>query len=378
MELSYRQYTKLMDELVSEGYNVLEASQMIFSGQLTEEQVWEGVEEWVNSLLEEGYDLSDYTWEEMYEGYLSEMGGPNNRPAPAKPETINLKPQKGVTAGGNVTLGRGYEATLGGKKGQLSYVRGSQGRLQRTFRQLGSEANPPSAAQAKQDQADPRRNSASTPRPAVTPAATSPRPAATRPATGIARGSGPSTPAKPATPTSPAKPATPTVPTAPATPASPTKPATTPMQQFAAANPKLAAASAERDRTRGTSATTNPLMKKTFGADYVSKMPAPKTPSPTTSSTAFSSSTPALGTSTPAMQSAGTAAASKPTTTGVSGFKMSTDLSKPAETKKNQQKIAAGMEIKGNSLQEELRGDSYGSNARPDSLYDAYQSIYNQ
>ena len=119
-------------------------------------------------------------------------------------------------------------------------------------------------------------------------------------------------------------------------------------------------------------------MKKTFGADYVSKMPAPKTPSPTTSSTAFSSSTPALGTSTPAMQSAGTAAASKPTTTGVSGFKMSTDLSKPAETKKNQQKIAAGMEIKGNSLQEELRGDSYGSNARPDSLYDAYQSIYNQ
>jgi hypothetical protein len=27
----------------------------------------------------------------------------------------------------------------------------------------------------------------------------------------------------------------------------------------------------------------NPLMRKTFGADYVSKMPAPKTPSPTTS-----------------------------------------------------------------------------------------------
>ena len=375
MELSYRQYTELMDELVSEGYNVLEASQMIFSGQLTEEQVWEGVEEWVNSLLEEGYDLSDYTWEEMYEEYLTEMGFNPAAGKPAKPETINLKPQKGVTAGGNVTLGRGYEATLGGKKGQLSYVRGSQGRLQRTFRQLGSEANPPSAAQAKQDQADPRRNSASTPRPAVTPAATSPRLAATRPATGIARGSGPSTPAKPATPTSPAKPATPT---SPATPTAPTKPATTPMQQFAAANPKLAAASAERDRTRGTSATTNPLMKKTFGADYVSKMPAPKTPSPTTSSTAFSSSPPALGSSTPAMQSAGTAAASKPTTTGVSGFKMSTDLSKPAETKKNQQKIAAGMEIKGNSLQEELRGDSYGSNARPDSLYDAYQSIYNQ
>ena len=29
----------------------------------------EEVETWVNSLIEEGYDLSDYTWEEMYEAY---------------------------------------------------------------------------------------------------------------------------------------------------------------------------------------------------------------------------------------------------------------------------------------------------------------------
>ena len=27
-------------------------------------------ESWVNSLIEEGYDLSDYTWEEMYENYI--------------------------------------------------------------------------------------------------------------------------------------------------------------------------------------------------------------------------------------------------------------------------------------------------------------------
>jgi hypothetical protein len=38
------------------------------------EQVWEEVENWVNSLLEEGYDLSDYTWEEMYESYINEAG----------------------------------------------------------------------------------------------------------------------------------------------------------------------------------------------------------------------------------------------------------------------------------------------------------------
>jgi hypothetical protein len=40
--------------------------------ELTEEQVWEEVETWVSSLIEEGYDLSDYTWEEMYEAYLEE------------------------------------------------------------------------------------------------------------------------------------------------------------------------------------------------------------------------------------------------------------------------------------------------------------------
>ena len=40
--------------------------------ELTEEQVWEEVETWVSSLIEEGYDLSDYTWEEMFEAYLNE------------------------------------------------------------------------------------------------------------------------------------------------------------------------------------------------------------------------------------------------------------------------------------------------------------------
>jgi hypothetical protein len=393
MELSYRQYTKLMDELVSEGYNVLEASQMIFSGQLTEEQVWEEVENWVNSLVEEGYDLSDYTWEEMYEGYLSEMGQPGgnrpggNRPAPAKPQLSNIpttskKPSTIDDFSGYRTISGKYrQATAysaykaGGGDAAMGQGRGTQQDIiNQGFKNInrsdgGSRAITPTAKPAA-----PAR-----------PIATSPaasRPAASRPAAGAsARPTATATAPKPAAASATAPKPTPAATAAPKpTPAATAapKPATTPMQQFAAANPKLAAASAERDRTRGTSATTNPLMKKTFGADYVSKMPAPKTPSPTTSSTAFSSSTPALGTSTPAMQSAGTAAASKPTTTGVSGFKMSTDLSKPAETKKNQQKIAAGMEIKGNSLQEELRGDSYGSNARPDSLYDAYQSIYNQ
>ena len=53
---------------------LMEAYQAVYAPQeLTEEQVWEEVENWVHSLLEEGYDLSDYTWEEMYDSYLSEV-----------------------------------------------------------------------------------------------------------------------------------------------------------------------------------------------------------------------------------------------------------------------------------------------------------------
>jgi hypothetical protein len=52
-----------------EAYNEVYASQ-----ELTEEQVWEEVENWVYSLVEEGYDLSDYTWEDMYESYIEEQG----------------------------------------------------------------------------------------------------------------------------------------------------------------------------------------------------------------------------------------------------------------------------------------------------------------
>ena len=35
------------------------------------EQMNEEVENWVNSLIDEGYDLSEYTWEDMYEMYVN-------------------------------------------------------------------------------------------------------------------------------------------------------------------------------------------------------------------------------------------------------------------------------------------------------------------
>ena len=60
-----------------EVYSLMEAYQQVYAPrELTEEQIWEGVENWVNSLLEEGYDLSDYTWGDMYENYIiSEQQG---------------------------------------------------------------------------------------------------------------------------------------------------------------------------------------------------------------------------------------------------------------------------------------------------------------
>jgi hypothetical protein len=96
---------------------------------------------------------------------------------------------------------------------------------------------------------------------AARPAATSP--AASRPAAAAPRPTATAAAPKPA-----------------AAPAA--KPAGSAMDQFAKANPKLAASAAERARTRGTSATTNPLMK-----DMKSRLPAPKTPSPTTAKTGF-------------------------------------------------------------------------------------------
>jgi predicted GNAT superfamily acetyltransferase len=65
----------------SDALGLYEAYQAVYAPQeLTEEQVWEEVETWVNSLLEEGYDLSDYTWEEMYEAYVEEARAEGVKP----------------------------------------------------------------------------------------------------------------------------------------------------------------------------------------------------------------------------------------------------------------------------------------------------------
>ncbi len=86
-----------------EAYNTVYAPQ-----ELTEEQIWEEVEDWVNSLLEEGYDLSEYTWEEMYESYLIEMGQTRTTGQNSNVFTLKTTPGQGSAgAGGGGRRGGG-------------------------------------------------------------------------------------------------------------------------------------------------------------------------------------------------------------------------------------------------------------------------------
>jgi hypothetical protein len=59
----------------SDAKGLMEAYSAVYAPQeLTEEQIWEEVENWVNSLVDEGYDLSEYTWNDAYElfNYIKE------------------------------------------------------------------------------------------------------------------------------------------------------------------------------------------------------------------------------------------------------------------------------------------------------------------
>jgi hypothetical protein len=87
--------------------------------ELTEEQVWEEVEEWVNALIEEGYDLSDYTWEEMYEAYIEEARAEGVKPY--KPQPLKPLPQAKPLSGQRGD-GSGYKDRTGKTEGPLITV----------------------------------------------------------------------------------------------------------------------------------------------------------------------------------------------------------------------------------------------------------------
>jgi len=310
--------------------------------ELAEEQIWEEVESWVNSLLQEGYDLSEYTWEEMYEAYLNEApmtafqaaGGQakldqlnrGRSPRAGRATAAQLERQgqenlfragggnaaiaqgptrnQNVRGGGTVKvptltrqdiINRGTVAAAKPKfgtttpKGSSVTSTGVTG-LSAADRAAYSAGGGNAAAQKGMGKSTAdvikqgKLNLSKMDQGKRAPAGAKPTsgPSSVNPKTGLSAGPA----AKPAAAAA-AKPAAPaaTKPTAPAA-AKPTAPAAKPagsaMDQFAKANPKLAASAAERDRTRGTSATTNPLMK-----DMKANLPAPKSPAPSTAKTGF-------------------------------------------------------------------------------------------
>jgi hypothetical protein len=94
----------------------MEAYSEVYAPQeeLTEEQVWEEVENWVNSLVEEGYDLSEYTWEEMYVAYIEEQGGRGSSTASQTNQSVNIpNPFPAIS---NFFKGSGGAGTTGGRQ----------------------------------------------------------------------------------------------------------------------------------------------------------------------------------------------------------------------------------------------------------------------
>ena len=183
----------------SDAKGLMEAYQAVYAPQeLTEEQVWEEVENWVNSLLEEGYDLSEYTWDEMYEAYVT--------------EAIPLAIPPAMAAAPYVLPALGAAAY--GLKGLMNRNRTKNTPDEERFLSTGSfqvRKNKPEAGKP------PTGQTTNVPSPAAKPAA---KPATAKPAT-----------AKPATAKPAKEPAT-----KPAT-KPPTKPATQPRPQDVNLNP---------------------------------------------------------------------------------------------------------------------------------------------
>jgi hypothetical protein len=127
----------------TDALNMMEAYNAIYAPQeLTEEQVWEEVEAWVNSLVEEGYDLSEYTWEDMYEEYLSEI--------PTSDQMANRRPISNAPYQSRFArpMNAGTPQTYGGGRTPVRTVRPQIGGLPANYR--GQELQQAARARASQ------------------------------------------------------------------------------------------------------------------------------------------------------------------------------------------------------------------------------------
>jgi len=241
----------------TDAFNMMEAYNAVYAPQeITEEQVWEEVEAWVNSLVEEGYDLSEFTWEEMYEEYLNEYaaGGVSGSGGATR---MYSRPVANTGSSYQSRFARpmnaGTPQTFGGGRSQVRTVRPQIGGLPANYR--GQELQQTATARASQVGTT-RQGTAGGP---TTGGNTPIGPSPTRPA---------ATPARPAAaPAAPSRPA--------AAPAAPARPAAAPARPAAApaggtAKPTTTAtttapATAPATTPAAPARTFNPLMQRTFG-----------------------------------------------------------------------------------------------------------------
>jgi hypothetical protein len=161
-------------------YGLMEAYQEVYAPQeLTEEQVWEEVETWVNDLIEEGYDLSDYTWEEMFEAYIDEQG----RPGSAAPRNQNVYKPPTPSASASRPAGGGMGGMRGsGRDRNATQTSSSPGALRVNSTAPAPAAKPAAPAPAARPATPAPAARPATPAPAAKPAATTPaKPSGTTP-----------------------------------------------------------------------------------------------------------------------------------------------------------------------------------------------------
>ena len=162
--------------------DLMEAYNAVYTPQINEEQVWGEVESWVNSLVEEGYDLSEFTWEEMYENYLNEYAG-GGVPGSGGAATMYARPRSNsgpVQSRFARPMNAGTPQTYGGGRSQSVTVRPPVASLPSSARQVTQYPQGVSTGVGGGNAGASRQAPAARP---AAPAATRPAaPAATRPA----------------------------------------------------------------------------------------------------------------------------------------------------------------------------------------------------
>jgi hypothetical protein len=162
--------------------DLMEAYNTVHAPQITEEQIQEDFENWVNSLVEEGHDLSEYTWDEMYEEYLNEYAA-GGVPGPGGAVTMYSRPRANTGQPYQSRFARPMNAGTPQRTGRATAVSRPQvGGLPSSARQVTQYPQGVSTGVGGGNAAASRQAPAARP---ATPAPTAARPAPTaaRPAT---------------------------------------------------------------------------------------------------------------------------------------------------------------------------------------------------